>query len=77
MYRHDYILRLIERFGRALTALRDRILGRTADAATASAEIHEIAQAAGLDLGVARSLDPAMLLIWLAPAASPIPGSCG
>ena len=74
MYRHDYILRIIERFGRALTALRDRILGRTTESATTVAEIQEIAQAAGLDLGIARSLDPATLLMWLAPSGEPDPG---
>jgi hypothetical protein len=74
MYRHDYILRLIERFGRALTALRDRLLRRTAEADTAEHEIQEIAAAAGLDLGVARGLDPAMLLMWLAPGGTPDPG---
>src|SRR5687768_4870850 len=74
MYRHDYILRIIERFGRALTALRDRILGRTSDSGANTAEIQEIAEAAGLDLGVARSLDPAMLLMWLAPSGEADPG---
>lgn len=73
MYRHDYILRIIERFGRALAALRDRIIGRSTEAVTA-AEISEIAQAAGLDLRVARTLDPTMLLMWLAPSGEPDPG---
>ena len=74
MYRHDYILRLIERFGRALMTLRDRILKRAARSDTVTAEIHEIARAEGLDLAVARTLDPAMLLMWLAPSAGPDPG---
>ena len=74
MYRHDYILRIIERFGRALTALRDRILRRTAESAMTVAEIQEIAQAAGLDLRIARSLDPGMLLMWLLPSGEADPG---
>lgn len=67
MYRRDYILRLIERFGRALRALRDRILKREVDAATVVAEIHDVAQQAGIDLELARRLDPASLSLWLAP----------
>jgi hypothetical protein len=67
MYRRDYILRLIERFGRALRALRDRILKREVDAASVAAEIHEVAQQAGIDLELARRLDPATLSLWLAP----------
>jgi len=74
MYRHDYILRIIERFGRALTALRDRILKRSAASDVTMSEIQEIAEAAGLDLGVARNLDPTMLLMWLAPSGAPDPG---
>ncbi len=73
VYRHDYILRLIERFGQALTALRDRLLRRTTEDVTARVEIGEIAREAGLDLGVARSLDPSMLLMWLAPSGEPDP----
>lgn len=73
MYRHDYILRLIERFGQALAALRDRLLRRAPDGVTATVEIGEIARAAGLDLDVARTLDPSMLLMWLAPSGEPDP----
>lgn len=68
MYRRDYVLRLIEAFGRALIALRDRILQRKADGPAVLAEIGEIAREAGLDLDVARRLDPASLLMWLSPA---------
>lgn len=67
MYRRDYILRLIERFGRMLIALRNRILGREADRATVVAQIGDVAKQAGLDLDIARQLDPASLLLWLAP----------
>jgi hypothetical protein len=61
MYRRDYILRLIERFGRLLITLRDRILRRETDRAVALAQIGEMAQQAGLDL------DLDSLLMWLAP----------
>ena len=67
MYRHDFILRLIERFGTALRSLRDRILRREREDPSARAEIVEIAQQAGLDLSVARTLTPDLLLMWLAP----------
>lgn len=67
MYRRDYILRLIERFGLALRALRDRILKREVDASIVVAEIHDVAQQAGIDLDLARRLDPGSLSLWLAP----------
>lgn len=67
MYRRDFILRLIERFGRALIALRNRILKREAEAAPVHADIHGIASEAGLDLDLARRLDPRTLVMWLAP----------
>ena len=67
MYRRDYILRLIERFGRMLIGIRDAVLRRQSDAAQVEAQIQEIAEQAGLDLTIARRLDPASLLLWLAP----------
>ena len=66
-YRHDYIIRLIERFGAVLRSLRDRILRREREDLSARAEIAEIARHAGLDLGVARTLSPDLLMMWLAP----------
>lgn len=67
MYRDDYIIRLIERFGAVLRSLRDRILRREREELGARAELGEIARHAGLDLTVARSLTPEVLLMWLAP----------
>jgi hypothetical protein len=67
MYHRDYILRLIERFGQALIALRNRILKREQEQAVTLAEIREIAEQAGLDYDVARRLDPSTLLMWLSP----------
>jgi hypothetical protein len=73
MYQRDYILRLIERFARALILLRNRILKREADQPLLAAEIGEIAKQAGLDLDVARRLDPATLLMWLSPSGEADP----
>jgi len=67
MYRQDYIIRLIEQFGRALAALRNSILGRQLSPADAHAQVAVIATQSGLQLDVARTLDPVMLLMWLAP----------
>lgn len=73
MYRHDYIMRLIERFGVALRSLRDRILRREREDLSVRGELGEIARQAGLDLDVARTLDPTALMMWLAPFAPPEP----
>ena len=67
MYRRDYIIRLIEQFARILIALRNRILRRELTTEDLRREIQEIAQQAGIDLSLARQLDPQMLLMWLAP----------
>jgi hypothetical protein len=72
-YRHDYIIRLIERFGAVLRTLRDRILRREREDLSARAEIAGIAQHAGLDLGVARTLTPDLLMMWLAPTGQADP----
>ena len=69
MLRRDYILKLIERFAQALIALRNQLMGKGAGPAEALPTIREIAADAGLDLTVARALDPASLLMWLAPTA--------
>jgi hypothetical protein len=69
MYRRDYVMRLIEAFGQALIALRNRILKRQADSQTVLAELGEMARTAGLDLDIARQLDPSSLLMWLSPTA--------
>ncbi len=67
MYRQDYIIRLIEQFGRALAALRNGILGRQLSPSEAHAQVRAVASQSGLQLDVARTLDPVMLLMWLAP----------
>lgn len=74
MYQRDYILRLIERFGKALLALRNALLKREAERPLVRSEIADIARQAGLDLDFARRLDPATLLMWLSPpGAAPDP----
>ena len=73
MLRDDYVLRLIERLGATLIALRNRILRRARDEVSVRAEIHEIAREASLDVAVARSLEPESLLMWLAPTGQPDP----
>jgi hypothetical protein len=67
VYRTDFILRLIEQLAQVLRVLRARILGREMTSEDARAEIYQVARQAGLDLDVARRLDPGMLLAWLAP----------
>jgi hypothetical protein len=67
MYRHDYVLRLIERLGQVLRTLRDRLLQRQMTNDDIRDEIQEIAREAGLDLAFARRLDLGTLVTWLAP----------
>jgi hypothetical protein len=74
MFRQDYILRLIEQFGRALAALLAKIIGRQLSPAEVHAQIAVVAAQSGLSLDVARGLDPAMLLMWLAPRGDIDPG---
>jgi len=74
MYRRDYILRLIEQFGRVLSALLNKIRKRQLTSAEVRAQISEVAAQSGLDLDVARGLDPTMLLMWLAPRGEIDPG---
>jgi hypothetical protein len=54
MYRRDYIMRLIERFGGILIALRNRILRREVDSAEPMGQVRDLAGQAGLDLDIAR-----------------------
>jgi hypothetical protein len=67
MYRQDFIIRIIEQFGRALAALLHKITARQLSPAEIHAQIATVASQSGLQLDVARTLDPAMLLMWLAP----------
>jgi hypothetical protein len=68
LFHRDYLLRMIEQIGRALLQLRDRILRRKIEPEEVRTELHAVAAEAGIDLDIARRLDPASLLLWLAPA---------
>jgi hypothetical protein len=74
MFRQDYILRLVEQFGRVLATLLSKIKGRQLSPTEVHAQIAAIASQGGLQLDVARSLDPVMLLMWLAPRGEIDPG---
>lgn len=74
MFRQDYIMRLIEQFGRALAALLGKITGRQLSPTEVHAQIAAVATQSGLSLDIARSLDPTMLLMWLAPRGEIDPG---
>lgn len=67
-------MRLVEQFARSLQRLLGRILGRQVSSEVARSELAAIAQQCGLDLDVARNLDPGMLLMWLAPRGDVDPG---
>ena len=74
MYRQDFIIRVIEQFGRTLADLLAHITGRQLSPAEVHAHIAAVADQGGLQLAVARTLDPAMLLMWLAPRGDIDPG---
>ncbi len=74
MYRQDYIIRLIEQFGRTLAALLARLSGRQLSPAEVHAQVATVASQSGLQLDVARTLDSSMLLMWLAPRGEIDPG---
>jgi len=64
MYQRDFILRMIERFGQILIALRNRILGG-ADEEEVEAALQQAGLQAGVDLNVVRSvsLDSLLMLV--------------
>lgn len=67
-------MRLVEQFARALSTLLNRIRGRQVSSEVVRSEVAAIARQCGLDVEVARGLDPAMLLMWLAPRGEIDPG---
>jgi hypothetical protein len=72
----DYILRLIEQMGAALSALRNRILGRKDDAATIQGEIAGLSGRAGYDLDVLRGFSADTLHMLVAPTGEVEPARC-
>ncbi len=68
MPRRDYILRLIERMGRVLAAIRVRILG--GEAADVRGELREVITWSGIDLEMAETVDTPTLLSLLSLGGS-------
>lgn len=76
MDRQDYILRMIERLGQALVALRKQILGGKINSSEVRAAIREAARDGGLDYDLATSLSSDTLLMMVAPGGDVDPGRC-
>lgn len=73
----DHIRRLIEQMARAVAQLRTRILdGTPAELDEAGAELAELAGRAGLDLDLARRLEPESLQLMISFGGSVDPGRC-
>jgi hypothetical protein len=75
-HQRDYILRLIEQFGRIMRMLRDRILGRKVRTDETADQLRKIAAEAGLDLGIARALAPESLSILVTFSGDVEAGRC-
>lgn len=70
MVQRDYILRMIEAMALVVQRIREMVLGgRTS---VAAGEIAEEAERAGLDLGLARTMDGETLLALLMPRGSSV-----
>lgn len=65
MEQRDYVLREIERIGFLLARLRDRVLGRLASSEELRHELQTAARSIGVDLEVARAVDPETLLMLI------------
>lgn len=76
MAQRDYILRLIEELGAVLIELRRRILGRALESERAEAELGAIADKAGIDIVILRSLSIESLHLFAAPSGEVDPTRC-
>jgi hypothetical protein len=76
LYQRDYILRVIEQLAQVLIVLRNRILGREGEPSQLHQEIRSIASRVGLDLQVARAVDPTILRMLMSQAGTLDPGRC-
>jgi hypothetical protein len=76
MDRRDYILRMIEQFGRFAAALRRLIMGGGAGSAAVRERLQDTARHAGLDLELARAATADTLLLLVAPGGEPEPTRC-
>jgi hypothetical protein len=70
----DYILRMIEQMALVIARIRKLFLG--GDVEAARAELRAEAARQGVDLPLARALDPESLLLLLSPTGVPEPGRC-
>jgi hypothetical protein len=76
MEQRDYILRMIEQFGRFALALRRLITGGGAGSQRARDQLTSVAQNAGLDLDLARVATAETLLMLAAPTGELDPARC-
>jgi hypothetical protein len=76
VYQRDFILRIIEQLGRALLQVRRRIMGQDLTAVALRDELRAIAQQAGMNLELLRTVDSGTLPILLAPAGEVEPARC-
>jgi hypothetical protein len=72
----DYILRMIEQFGRFAAALRRRILGGETPQAELQSQLRSAAYQAGLDLELARIASLDTLMLSIAPGGELDPSRC-
>lgn len=76
MAQADYLLRMIEEAGRALRALRDRVLGRELDAGQLNSELESLFESVGLDHELALRATSETLLLLVAPTGEVDPTRC-
>ena len=76
MEQRDYILRMIEQFGRFALALRQLITGGGAGSGRARDQLTSVASNAGLDLDLARVATADTLLMLAAPSGELDPSRC-
>jgi hypothetical protein len=72
----DYILRMIEQFGRFAAALRRLILGGKATREEVQAQLASISHQAGLDIELARVATVDTLMLSIAPGGDVDPSRC-
>ncbi len=76
MPQRDFILREIERLGRILAAVRARLLGGATTREAVRRDLHAAAEAAGVDLELARRVTPETLLLLVGSGPQADPTRC-
>jgi len=76
MANRDYILRMIEEFGRFAVALRELILGRDGDAEEIRERLRSAARHAGMDLEMARIASADTIVMMVSPGGDLEPARC-